>query len=103
MPNPSEEQLDLLMHMQPDLTRQQADEILTLMYMRDEDIDLSDIPERTDFSRGVRGKFYQGPIIYLTQDLQRYFCELSRRKGVPLNDLVNETLAKALAVAEVAG
>jgi hypothetical protein len=103
MPNPSEEQLDLLMRMQPDLTRQQAEEIITLMYMRDEDIDLSDIPERTDFSLGVRGKFYQGPIIYLTQDLQHYFCELSRRKGVPLNELVNETLAKALAVAEVAG
>ncbi|HEV3199242.1 MAG TPA: hypothetical protein VGZ73_15120 [Bryobacteraceae bacterium] len=72
------------------------------MNMQEEDIDLSDIP-RTDFSKGIRGKFYRGPIIYLTEDLRRYFWDLSRRKGVQLNDLVNETLAKAVAVAQVAG
>jgi hypothetical protein len=103
MPNPCKEQLeDLLVRLHPDLSKQQAKEVLALMNMREEDIDLSDIPE-TDFSKGVRGKFYRGPIIYLTEDLRRYFCDLSRRKGVPLNDLVNETLAKAVAVAEVAG
>ena len=102
MPNPCKEQMeDLLVRLHPDLTRQQAEEILALMNMREEDIDLSDIPE-TDFSKGVRGKFYQGPFIYLTEDLRRYFWELSRRKGVPLNDLVNDTLTKAIAVAEVA-
>ena len=102
MPNPCKDQMeDLLVRLNPDLSRQQAEEILALMNMREEDIDLSDIPE-TDFSKGVRGKFYRGPIIYLTEDLRRYFWDLSRRKGVPLNDLVNETLTKAVAVAEVA-
>lgn len=102
MPNPCKDQMeDLLVRLNPGLSRQQAQELLALMNMREEDIDLSDIPE-TDFSKGVRGKFYQGPIIYLTEDLRRYFWELSRRKGVPLNDLVNETLIKAVAVAEVA-
>jgi hypothetical protein len=103
MPNPCKEQLeDLLVRLNPDLSKQQADEVLALMNMQEEDIDLSDIP-KTDFSKGIRGKFYRGPIIYLTEDLRRYFWDLSRRKGVPLNDLVNETLAKAVAVAQVAG
>jgi hypothetical protein len=102
MLNPCKDQLEaLLVRLNPGLSRQQAEEILALMNMREEDIDLSDIPE-TDFSNGVRGKFYQGPIIYLTEDLRRYFWELARRKGVPLNDLVNETLTKAVAIAEVA-
>jgi hypothetical protein len=102
MPNPCKDQMeDLLVRLNPDLSRQQAQEILALMNMREEDIDLSDIPE-TDFSKGIRGKFYRGPIIYLTEDLRHYFSDLSRRKDVPLNDLVNETLTKAVAVAEVA-
>src|SRR2546422_11513611 len=101
MPNPcKQEKEDLLMRMYPDLSRQQAEEILVLAEMPEEDIDLSDIPE-TDFSKGVRGKFYRGPIVRLNEDLRRYFCDLSRRKGVPLNDLVNDALAKAVAVAEV--
>lgn len=83
----------------PDLSKQQAEEILALMSMREEEIDLSDIPE-TDFSKRARGKFYRGPIVYLNEDLRRYFCDLSLRKGVPLNGLVNNTLMKAVAVAE---
>lgn len=100
MPNPCKEELeDLLMREHPDLSRQQAEEILAGMKMREEEIDLSDIPE-IDFSKGVRGLFYRGPMVYLNEDLCRYFCELSRRKGVPLNDLVNNALMKAVAVAE---
>ena len=34
-------------------------EITALMRMKDEDIDLSDIPEITDFSKAVVGKFYR--------------------------------------------
>ncbi|HXB68151.1 MAG TPA: hypothetical protein VNY05_07900 [Candidatus Acidoferrales bacterium] len=84
------------------LTEQQKKEILALMEMKDEDIDFSDIPEVLTLPAGaVRGKFYRGPMVRLTEDLRLYFCDLSRRKGVPLNDLVNETLAKALAVAEI--
>jgi len=84
------------------LTEQQKKEILALMEMKDEDIDFSDIPEVLTLPAGaVRGLFYRGPMVRLTEDLRHYFCDLSRRKGVPLNDLVNDTLAKAVAVAEV--
>jgi predicted HicB family RNase H-like nuclease len=99
-PNPCKEELtNLLLRVTPTLSKQQAEEVLALMNMREEDIDLSDIPEQ-DFSTAVRGLFYRGPMIRLTEDLRRYFCEIARRKGVPLNDVVNETLAKAVAVAE---
>jgi hypothetical protein len=104
MPNPCKDQLeDLVVRINPDLSKQQAEEILALMNMREEDIDLSDIPEMADadFAKSVRGLFYRGPMVRLTEDLRHYFCELSQRKRVPLNDLVNETLDKAVAVAEV--
>jgi len=85
------------------LTDEEIEQLLKLRDIRDEDIDTSDIPEITELPKNaVRGKFYRGSMVHLTEDLRRYFCDLSRRKGIPLNDLVNETLAKAIAVAEVA-
>jgi uncharacterized protein (DUF4415 family) len=41
------------------LTKRQAEEIESIKNVRDEDIDLSDIPETTDWSNAVRGKFYR--------------------------------------------
>ena len=41
------------------LTKDQAKQIRALQRMKDEDIDLSDIPERTDWSNAVVGKFYR--------------------------------------------
>lgn len=41
------------------LTKRQAEEIEAIRNIRDEDIDLSDIPEITDWSNAVRGKFYR--------------------------------------------
>jgi hypothetical protein len=41
------------------LTRTQAKDIANLRMMKDEDIDLSDIPEVTEWSYAVRGKFYR--------------------------------------------
>ena len=86
-----------------ELTEQQKKEIITLMEMRDEDIDLSDIPEIREIPKdAVRGLFYRGRTINLTPELHRYFRDLAERKRKPLSDLVNETLAKAVEVAEVA-
>ena len=83
------------------LTEEQK-EILALLEMRDEDIDTSDIPEVRELPPGaVRGKFYRGLIVRLNEELRQYFVELARRKGVPLNDPVNETLAKAIAMEEL--
>ncbi|HUG82579.1 MAG TPA: hypothetical protein VML01_13000 [Bryobacterales bacterium] len=39
--------------------RQAANDLEALRGQRDEDIDLSDIPELTDASRAVIGKFYR--------------------------------------------
>ncbi len=41
------------------LTKHQAKQIQALKRMKDEDIDLSDIPEKTDWSGAVVGKFYR--------------------------------------------
>lgn len=41
------------------LTKNQAKQIRTLQRMKDEDIDFSDIPEKTDWSNAVIGKFYR--------------------------------------------
>ena len=85
------------------LSPREKAEVPALMNVRDEDIDTSDIPEVKELPRGtVPGLFYRGATVRLTEELRTYFADLARRKGVPMNDLVNETLQKALAVAEVA-
>jgi hypothetical protein len=84
------------------LSPEQKAEVLALMNVRDEDIDTSDIPETKELPPGtVPRLFYRGSMVRLNRDLQRYFADLARRKQVPMNDLVNEALEKAVAVAEV--
>jgi uncharacterized protein (DUF4415 family) len=41
------------------LTKEQKRDIAAVAAMRDEDIDLSDMPEITDWSGAVRGMFYR--------------------------------------------
>ena len=89
--------------LQRKLTDAEVEQLLKLRDIRDEDIDLSDIPEITEIPKNaIRGRFYNGPVITLSAELHQYFRDLAARKGVPVNELVNETLAKALAVMEVA-
>jgi hypothetical protein len=81
----------------------QKAELLALMDVRDEDIDTTDIPEVKEIPPGtVPGLFYRGGMVRLRGELRTYFADIARRKGVPINDLVNETLEKAVAIAEVA-
>jgi len=85
------------------LSELQKNEIALLGQPHVDEIDTSDIPEIRELPAGtVRGKFYRGATVHLTEELRQYFADLSHRKGVPLNDLVNDTLLKAVAVAEVA-
>ena len=42
----------------PKATGRLARELESLRRMKDEEIDFSDIPEVTDWSKAVRGKFY---------------------------------------------
>jgi hypothetical protein len=41
------------------LTKSQAKQIRALKRMKDEDIDFTDIPEKTDWSGAVMAKFYR--------------------------------------------
>ncbi len=76
-------------------------QILALMDRPPSDIDTSDIPEITELPPGtVRGRFYRGPTVRLNEELRRYFADRSSREGVPFNDLVIETLAKAVSSSE---
>ena len=85
------------------LTGRQKREIRALEDMAESEIDFSDIPEIRELPPGsVRGLFYRGHMIRLPEDLRRYFADPAARKHVPMNDLVVETLQKALAVIEVA-
>ena len=84
------------------LSAAQRAELLALLDRPESEIDFSDIPEITELPPGtVRGRFYRGSMIRLPEELRRYFADLAARKRVPMNDLVVETLQKALAVAEV--
>jgi hypothetical protein len=83
------------------LSEQQKKEILALLDKPDSEIDLSDIPEITEIPPGaIRGLFYRGPLIRLPEELRKYFADLAARRRVPMNDLVVETLQKAIGVAE---
>lgn len=87
------------------LSQEQKQEILDLIEKGDEGIDFSDIPEIQALPpNAVRRLHYRGPVVRLREDLRVYFADLARRKRVPMDDLVNDTLAKAVemvAIAEV--
>lgn len=61
----------------PRLTPEMLAQLARLDAMRDEDIDLSDMPEITDWSQAVRGKFYrpvkQQLTLRLDADLVHWF------------------------------
>jgi len=84
------------------LSAAQRAELLALLDRPDSEIDFSDIPEIKELPPGaVRDRFYRGSMIRLPEELRRYFADLAARKRVPMNDLVVETLQKAVAMAEV--
>jgi predicted HicB family RNase H-like nuclease len=58
-----------------------------------------------DFAQGVRGKFYRPGMelhipVYLEQKVMATLTEVAERKGVGLNDLVNDLLRRELDIAE---
>ena len=81
------------------LSEQQRRDLLAGVNKRDEDIDLSDIPEIRDIPPdAVRGKFYRPGVaahvpVYLNKDLQDYLLAAAERKGITLSDLVNDLLS----------
>jgi hypothetical protein len=85
----------------PKLSEKQREDVLAVSGQRDEDIDYSDIaPVREIPADAVRGRFYRGHTIYLTDELHAYLSNIAMRRGVPLNDLVNHVLSQEVALAE---
>lgn len=65
----------------PEERREMQESIIRLMEMKDEDIDFSDIPRITDFSRFVRGK----PIIDAMREHNRRVKE-ERERQIAMNE-----------------
>jgi hypothetical protein len=87
------------------LSDQQKKDILAAIDRREEDIDLSDIPEIMEIPPdAIRGKdwhHYRGNTIILDDEIHAYFCAIADRKKISINQLVNDVLAKEMVIAEV--
>ena len=65
--------------------------------------------EEYDFSNAERGKFYRPDTqlnipVYLDQDVENWFAEKAKAKGVNLQSLINELLRKDISlIQEVTG
>jgi len=61
--------------------------------------------EQYNFSKGVRGKFYQPDAafrlpVYLDEKVQAYLAAKADAKGMDLSDLVNDLLKKDIELIE---
>jgi len=74
------------------LTDDQKREIEAVKQMPESEVDLSDIPEKLDWSRAVRGRFYRPQPLTLNLDasLERRLLELARREGTEPSELVEK-------------
>jgi uncharacterized protein (DUF4415 family) len=81
------------------LTKTQAKDLATLRKMKDEDIDLSDIPEQLDWSSAVRGKFYrpmkQSLTIRLDADVVAWLRSQGRGYQTRINSLLRSAMMSA--------
>lgn len=74
------------------VTKQQADELAALATMPDEAIDTSDIPEITDWSGAVVGKFYRPIKRTVTIRLDADVVEWFRAQGGKYQSTINRVL-----------
>lgn len=71
-------------------------ELAELDKLRDEDIDLSDIPEITDWSNAVRGKFYRPVKQSVTVRLDADVIAWLKSKGEGYQTRLNALLRRAM-------
>ena len=77
--------------------------------MNKDNMKVSDMKEEYDFSQGQRGKFYHPEAtislpVYLDEDVESWFAEKAKAKGVAVQQLVNELLRKDISlIQEVIG
>lgn len=67
--------------------------------------DDDDMPSEIDFSKGVRGKFYNANTtlnlpVYLDADVQAYLVAIADKKGVTLSVLANDLLKREIGIIE---
>lgn len=60
-----------------------------------------------DFSKGVRGQFFHPDArlnipVYLDQDIETWFAERAKAKGINVQQLVNELLRKDISLIQSA-
>ena len=60
-----------------------------------------------DFSKGVRGQFFHPDTrinipVYLDQDVETWFMERAKAKGIDVQQLVNELLRKDISLIQSA-
>lgn len=87
-----------------ELTPKQIEELNRLAAKPDSEIDFSDIPEITKIpANAIRGKdwkHYRGKTIVLDAEIHAYFVAVADRKKTSINAVVNDFLAKEIAVLE---
>ena len=76
--------------------KQQDKEITALMRMKDEDIDLSDIPEIKDWSKAVVGKFYRPIKKSLTIRVDADVLAWLKSRGKGYQTRINALLREAM-------
>lgn len=77
-------------------TEKQHRELAALVQLRDEDIDTSDIPEVTDWSRAVVGKFYRPIKEPVTLRLDADVLAWLKSKGPGYQTRINALLREAM-------
>jgi len=81
------------------LTEKQAKQLAALSKMKDQDIGLSDIPEITDWSNAVRGKFYRPVKQSLTIRLDADVLAWLKSQGSGYQTRINSLLRNAMVTA----
>ena len=76
--------------------KRKGNEIQALRSMKDRDIDLSDIPVRTDWSRAVVGKFYRPIKTSLTVRIDADVLAWLKRPGKGYQTRINGLLREAM-------
>jgi uncharacterized protein (DUF4415 family) len=76
----------------PPLTEAQRAELVRLAAMRDEDIDLSDMPEKLDWTNAERGKFYRPVKQQLTLRLDADVVHWFKTQGGGYQTRINQAL-----------
>ncbi len=78
------------------LTKNQAKQIRALKRMRDDEIDFSDIPEKTDWSNAIVGKFYRPVKKSLTIRIDADVIAWVKKEGKGYQTRINTYLREAM-------